>query len=68
MSETVPGATGFPCPLECGWHLDVPTEQAIREHLATHTVDEFVGVIYDLRVKVEQLRRAGSRPTSEATA
>jgi hypothetical protein len=68
MSETVAGATSFPCPLECGWHLDVPTEQAIREHLATHTVDEFVGVIYDLRVKVEQLRRAGSRPASEPTA
>jgi hypothetical protein len=44
------------------------TEQAIREHLATHTVDEFVGVIYDLRVKVDQLRRAGSRPASEPTA
>jgi hypothetical protein len=68
MSETVAGTPRYPCPLECGWYLDVPppgvgrtagqTEQAIRGHLDAHTVEEFVHVIYDLRVKVAELRRA----------
>jgi hypothetical protein len=68
MSETAAGPSRFPCPLECGWHLDVlppgagrtagQAEQAIRDHLDSHTVEEFVHVIYDLRVKVDQLRRA----------
>lgn len=36
------------------------TETALREHLATHTTEQFVRVIRDLRVEVEQMR--GERP------
>lgn len=92
----VAGTTRYLCPLECGWHHDVPppsferaaelgatanpnvrtpseaissvatqaylreaerTETALREHLDTHTTVQFVRVIHDLRVEVEQLRR-----------
>ena len=90
------GTTRYLCPLECGWHHDVPppspervvelgamadpaardfqeavsslvsraslaeaeqTEKALREHLATHTDEQFARVIHDLRVEVAQLRR-----------
>lgn len=90
-----PGTTRYLCPLECGWHHDVPpaglgriaelgvtadpaaqdlggaitsiahraglremelTEEALREHLATHTTEQFVRVIRDLRLEVAQLR------------
>lgn len=37
------------------------TETALREHLATHTTEQFVRVIHDLRVEVAALRE---RPTS----
>lgn len=97
MSSAAPpsGTTRYLCPLECGWHHDVPppspervvelgaadpmardiheaigslarsaylaeaerTETALREHLATHTTEQFVRVIRDLRVEVDQLRR-----------
>jgi hypothetical protein len=100
-SETpVPGTTRYLCPLECGWHHDVPpptaqrvvqlaptadlagltpseainamatgaylreaelTETALREHLATHTTEQFVQIIHDLRVEVAALRE---RPVS----
>jgi hypothetical protein len=103
----VAGTTRYLCPLECGWHHDVPppsvdrvvelgavadpevhdpyeavnsiardayrreaerTETALREHLATHTTEQFVRVIRDLRVEVEQLRGAGPvRPGEEPT-
>lgn len=103
----VAGTTRYLCPLECGWHHDVPppsldritemgivadpyildpyeavssmardayrreaeqTETALREHLATHTTEQFVRVIHDLRVEVEQLRGAGPvRPDEETT-
>ncbi|CAM5250569.1 hypothetical protein SGLAM104S_01621 [Streptomyces glaucescens] len=44
------------------------TEEALREHLATHTTEQFVRVIRDLRVEVEQLRGAGPvRPDEEPT-
>jgi hypothetical protein len=99
MSEPTPapGTTRYLCPLECGWHHDVPppgieriaelgvtadpaardvheaitsvahrasfaeaerTETALREHLATHTPEQFVRVIHDLRVEVARLTRA----------
>ncbi|MCX5365932.1 hypothetical protein OG864_45360 [Streptomyces sp. NBC_00124] len=108
MSEAPPfGTTRYLCPLECGWHHDVPppsperivglgvtadpaardiheaissiatralyteadrTETALREHLATHTTEQFVRVIHDLRVEVGQLRNAGPvRPDEEPT-
>lgn len=93
----VAGTTRYLCPLECGWHHDVPppsvdrinelgpvadpyvldpyeavssiardayrreaeqTETALREHLATHTAEQFVRVIHDLRVEVARLKRA----------
>lgn len=92
----VAGTTRYLCPLECGWHHDVPppsidritelgaavdpaardpyeavnsvardayrreaeqTETALREHLATHTTEQFVRVIHDLRVEVARLKR-----------
>jgi hypothetical protein len=92
----VAGTTRYLCPLECGWHHEVPpptaeramelapavdtaglpphevinamatgaylreaelTETALREHLDTHTTVEFVRVIHDLRMEVQQLRR-----------
>jgi hypothetical protein len=97
MSSVLPpsGTTRYLCPLECGWHYDVPpptaervvelapaaipaglspsetinamatgaylreaelTETALREHLDTHTTVEFVRVIHDLRMEVQQLR------------
>lgn len=37
------------------------TETALREHLATHTTEQFVRVIHDLRVEVAALRE---RPVS----
>lgn len=91
------GTTRYLCPLECGWHHDVPppnvdritelgvtadpaardineaiasvahrasfaeaeqTETALREHLATHTTEQFVRVIHDLRAEVARLKRA----------
>lgn len=94
-----PGATRYLCPLECGWHHDVPpssldriaelgvtadraardlseaigsvasqallreaeqTEAALREHLATHTAEQFVRTIQGLRAEVAHLRNAGS--------
>lgn len=96
MSETPePGTTRYLCPLECGWHHDVPppslddldgitpdpdarewseyvtsmvqqaglrrmkqTDQALREHLDTHTTEQFARVIHDLRVEVATLKRA----------
>lgn len=93
-----PGTTRYLCPLECGWHHDVPppsvdraielgatadpaardiheaissvatqasfaeaerTETALREHLATHTTEQFVRTIQGLRAKVAQLQSAG---------
>ncbi len=32
-------------------------EAALREHLATHTAEQFVRVIHDLRAQVERLKR-----------
>lgn len=97
----VAGTTRYLCPLECGWHHDVPppsvdriaelgvtadpaarepyeavssiardayrreaerTETALREHLATHTPEQFARVIHDLRIEVAQLR--GKEPTA----
>jgi len=91
------GTTRYLCPLECGWHHDVPppstsriaelgivadpaarniqeaissaahqallaegrqTETALREHLVTHTPEEFARVIHDLRAEVARLKRA----------
>jgi hypothetical protein len=96
----VPGTTRYLCPLECGWHHDVPppsidritelgatadpaardpyeavnsvardayrreaerTEQALREHLATHTTEQFVRTVQVLRAEVAALRE---RPVS----
>lgn len=93
----VAGTTRYLCPLECGWHHDVPppsvyraielgamadpaardfqeavssvvrsasfaeadrTETALREHLATHTTEQFVRTIQTLRTEVARLRRA----------
>lgn len=93
----IAGTTRYLCPLECGWHHDVPpptaeravelapavdvaglspselisamatgaylreaelTETALREHLATHTTQQFVRVIHDLRAEVTRLKRA----------
>jgi hypothetical protein len=42
-------------------------EEALREHLATHTTVEFVRVIHDLRVEVARLRDAGSVGSGEET-
>jgi hypothetical protein len=97
MSSAVPapGTIRYLCPLECGWHHDVPppgldriaalgvaadpaardiheaissvahratfaeaqqTEAALREHLDTHTPEQFVRVIHDLRVEVAALK------------
>ncbi len=91
----VAGTTRYLCPLECGWHHDVPpprldraiamgvkadpaardfqeavnsvvrsasfaeadlTETALREHLATHTTEQFVRTIQVLRAEVAQLK------------
>ena len=99
MSHPVSGTTRYLCPLECGWHHDVPppsvdrtvelgvtadpaaldiheaitsvahraslaeadrTETALREHLDTHTTEQFVRVIHDLRLEVQQLRGANT--------
>ncbi len=96
MSTPTPGATRYLCPLECGWHHDVPppspgrvvelgvtadpaasdvreaitslahralyaeaeqTETALREHLATHTTEQFVRTIQELRAEVGRLKR-----------
>lgn len=107
MSSAAPvsGTTRYLCPLECGWHHDVPpptleriaelgatadpaardvheaissvatqatvaeaqrTEAALREHLATHTPEQFVRTIQVLRAEVAALRE---RPvSSEETA
>lgn len=90
----VAGTTRYLCPLECGWHHDVPppsvdraielgatadpaaqdfqeavssvvrsaslaeadrTETALREHLATHTTEQFVRTIQELRAEVAWL-------------
>ncbi|WP_328427899.1 hypothetical protein [Streptomyces sp. NBC_00443] len=98
-----PGTTRYLCPLECGWHHDVPppaladmngilpdpdarewpeyvtsvvrqaslrrmnqTEQALSEHLTTHTTEQFVRVIHDLRVEMAQLKGAGEALAREA--
>lgn len=99
MSEPTPaaGTTRYLCPLECGWHYDVPppridraitlgvkadptarnfeeaislvvhraalaeagrTDAALREHLATHTTEQFVRAIHDLRAEVSALKRS----------
>lgn len=101
------GTTRYLCPLECGWHHDVPppspqrvvdlgvtadvvaddvhkaitslahralyaeveqTETALRDHLNTHTTEQFVRTIQGLRAEVAQLRGAGPvRPGEEPT-
>lgn len=44
------------------------TEAALREHLATHSMEQFVQTIHDLRAEVAQLRGAGLvRPDKEPT-
>lgn len=92
-----PGTTRYLCPLECGWHHDVPppsvdraielgavadpaaqdfqeavssvvlsaslteadrTETALREHLATHTTEQFVRTIQGLRAELAALKEA----------
>lgn len=97
MSTPVAGTTRYLCPLECGWHHDVPppdpdriaepgvtadpgawdfseavgsavfrarlaeaeqTETALREHLGTHTTEQFVRTIQGLRAEVARLRHA----------
>ncbi|WP_225825615.1 hypothetical protein [Streptomyces naphthomycinicus] len=97
MSAPISGTTRYLCPLECGWHHDVPppspdraielgarldptardfqeavhsivssavlaegqrTEAALREHLATHTTEQFVRTIQGLRAEVARLKRA----------
>ena len=104
MTEVAPapGTTRYLCPLECGWHHDVPppsiertvelgvtadpgardiheaissvahqgalaeaqrTETALREHLDTHTAEQYVRVIHDLRLEVKQLRGADEEVT-----
>jgi hypothetical protein len=106
MTEAVPapGTTRYLCPLECGWHHDVPppsvdraielgatadpaardiheaissvatrasfaeaerTETALREHLATHTTEQFVRTIQSLRAKVAQLQAAMPEAATE---
>jgi hypothetical protein len=99
-----PGTTRYLCPLECGWHHDVPppsaervvalgstadlaglppgeavsamathaylreaelTETALREHIDTHTAEQFVRTIQGLRAKVAQLRSAGPAHLAE---
>lgn len=99
MSGPVSGTTRYLCPLECGWHHDLPplpmptdatvpiapeaiqrmadqvlrqdvehVEQALREHLATHTMEQFVRTIQGLRAEVAALRGAGVvRPDEETT-
>ncbi|MGW5175883.1 hypothetical protein ACWERY_16165 [Streptomyces sp. NPDC004082] len=98
MSSAVPpsGTTRYLCPLECGWHHDVPppgldriaalgvtadsgagdiheaissvasraclaeaelAETALRDHLATHTTEQFVRTIQDLRAEAARLKR-----------
>lgn len=96
MSPVV-GTTRYLCPLECGWHHDVPppsmdrvaelgavadpnvcdpyeavnsiardayrreaeqTETALRDHLDTHTTEQFVRTIQELRGEVARLRHA----------
>ena len=91
----VAGTTRYLCPLECGWHHDVPppslqrvvelgvtanpaardlseavtsvahralfaeadqTETALREHLATHTTEQFVRTIQGLRAELAALK------------
>lgn len=92
----VAGTTRYFCPLECGWHHDVPpvsverltelaaaidpadldvsdvasfargaylvearqTDAVAREHLATHTTEQFVRTIQGLRAEVARLRHA----------
>lgn len=81
----VASTTRYLCPLECGWHHDVPpppvpsditvpiapeavqrmaadvsqrTEIALREHLDTHTTEQFVRTIQGLRAEVATLKRA----------
>ena len=101
----VAGTTRYLCPLECGWHHDVPppsldrigelgvtadpaaydiheaissvatrasfaeaerTETALREHLDTHTTEQFVRTIQGLRAEVARLRGTGLvRPDAE---
>lgn len=97
MSTPVAGTTRYLCPLECGWHHDVPppsvdrvaalgvtadpaardlgeavsslatravlaeaerTETALRDHLATHTTEQYVRTIQGLREEVARLKRA----------
>jgi len=95
MSNPEPSTTRYLCPLECGWHHDVPppsvddlngitpdpdahewteyvssmvrqaslrqiehTDRALRDHLATHTTEQFVRVIHDLRAEIARLNRA----------
>jgi hypothetical protein len=99
-----PGTTRYLCPLECGWHHDVPppsidriaelgaiadpaardiheaissvahratfaeaqrTEAALRDHLATHTTEQFVRAIQGLRAEVAGLA-AGVRPDEDS--
>ena len=44
------------------------TETALREHLATHTTEQFVRTIQGLRAEVQQLRSAGPvHPDEEPT-
>jgi hypothetical protein len=89
------GTTRYLCPLECGWHHDVPppsldriaelgatadpaardiqeaiasvahratfaeaerTETALREHLATHTTEQYVRTIQGLRAEIASLK------------
>lgn len=93
--SAVAGTTRYLCPLECGWHHDVPppsvdraielgatadpaardfqeavssivrsasfaeadrTGTALREHLATHTTEQFVRTIQELRGEVAALK------------
>lgn len=95
------GTTRYLCPLECGWHHDVPppsparaaaltalpdsgasdfpaaaqalasnaclaetriTEAALREHLGTHTPEQFARTIHELRQEIAQLKRAQEAP------
>ena len=109
MSSATPvaGTTRYLCPLECGWHHDVPpssvdrvvrlgstadlaglppgkavsamatqaylaeaelTETALREHLATHTTEQFAMTIQMLRREVAHLRGVSPvRPDEEPT-
>ncbi|CAL9669162.1 hypothetical protein SUDANB145_07321 (plasmid) [Streptomyces sp. enrichment culture] len=106
MANSAPpaGTIRYLCPVECGWHHDVPppspdrvtelgatadpaardfqeavsslvrrasmaeaeqTETALREHLATHTDEQFVRVIHDLRAEVAELRRERDQDATE---